>query len=346
MSGLRIVLLCCVLASTACADLSVKQNNQAADAQFYQAQQLAAKGQTEDAIKNITTLAKQYPTNPQYRNWLKVQQDRDESTQLKNANLLIEQQDFAAAEAAYQKILTDNPQQQAALNGLKRMRQVQNHSMMLANAQAAYSKQEFTTTQNLVRAILAEDSQHAGAKALFEKIDQQRADKINTAPTMQAAFKKPVTLELKNTPIKSAFEYLSKAGNLNFSYDEQLSDAIRVNLFLRNTPIEDAIEVILTSHQLGKKVLNANTLLIYPLSRAQEYQELYVRSFYLNNIDAKRAMNLIKTVLKVKDVYVDEKLNTLVIRDTLGKCADCGKTHCFPRPERTRSDAGGRGDGD
>jgi general secretion pathway protein D len=64
-------------------------------------------------------------------------------------------------------------------------------------------------------------------------------------------------------------------------------------------------------------VLNANTLLIYPLSRAQEYQELYVRSFYLNNLDAKRAMNLVKTVLKAKDVYVDEKLNTLVIRDTL-----------------------------
>lgn len=317
MNGLKIVLLCNALASTACTNLAVEQKNKTADAQFLQAQQMATIGQTEDAINKITELSKQYPENPQYRNWLKVQQDREESTRLKNASLLVEQQDFAAAEATYQKILLENPYQQAAMDGLERTRQAQNHAMMLANAQAAYGKQEITTAQNLVRAILAEDSQHLGAKRLYEKIDQQRADKINTLPTMQAAFKKPVTLELKNTPIKSAFEYLSKAGNLNFSYDEQLSDAIRVNLLLRNTPIEDVIDVILTSHQLGKKVLNANTLLIYPLSRAQEYQELYVRSFYLNNIDAKRAMNLIKTVLKVKDVYVDEKLNTLVIRDTL-----------------------------
>ena len=33
-------------------------------------------------------------------------------------------------------------------------------------------------------------------------------------------------------------------------------------------------------------------------------------------MDPKRAMNLIKTVLKIKDVYIDEKLNTMVIRDT------------------------------
>ena len=158
----------------------MEQKNKTADAQFLQAQQMATIGQTEDAINKITELSKQYPENPQYRNWLKVQQDREESTRLKNASLLVEQQDFAAAEATYQKILLENPYQQAAMDGLERTRQAQNHAMMLANAQAAYGKQEITTAQNLVRAILAEDSQHLGAKRLYEKIDQQRADKINT----------------------------------------------------------------------------------------------------------------------------------------------------------------------
>jgi general secretion pathway protein D len=317
LNGLRLTLLCCVLVITACANFEVNQKTQEADAQFSQARQMAAKGQTDEAIDSITALSKLYPENPQYRNWLKVQLDKNVSTQLKNADLLFAQQDFTEAEVAYQEILRNNPRQQAALDGIKRTRQAQNHAMMLANAQAAYVKQENTTAQNLVRAILAEDSQHAGAKTLYETIENQQSDKVTAVPSMQAAFKKPVTLELKNTPIKSAFEYLSKAGNINFSYDQELSGAILVNVFLRNTPIEDAIDVILSSHQLGKKVLNANTLLIYPLSRSQEYQEMYVRSFYLNNIDAKRAMTLLKTVLKVKDVYMDEKLNTLVIRDTL-----------------------------
>ena len=57
-------------------------------------------------------------------------------------------------------------------------------------------------------------------------------------------------------------------------------------------------------------------MLIFGLNRSQEYQEQFVRSFYLNSMDAKRAMNMIKTVLKSKDIYIDEKLNTLIMRDT------------------------------
>lgn len=306
-----------LLALSGCASMVEEQKNQAADAEFTQVRQLAASGESDAAIEKLAALSRENPDNPQYRNWLKVLQDKQKTARINVADALLTQQQFTEAEAAYQAILNTDNQNQSAKNGLQRTRQAQNHAMMLSNAEAALNKGETTTAQNVLRAILAENSQHDGAKKLYEKIEQQRTDKVSAVPSMQAAFKKPVTLELKNTPIKSAFEYISKAGSLNFSYDEQLSDAIRVNLFLRNTPIEDAIDVILTSHQLGKKVLNANTLLIYPQSRAQEYQELYVRSFYLNNMDAKRAMNLIKTVLKAKDVYVDEKLNTLVIRDTL-----------------------------
>ncbi len=306
-----------MLTLNGCASVAEEQKSQTADAEFAQVRQLAASGQSEAAIERLEVLGQKYPDNLQYRNWLKVLQDKQKSATIAEADALLAQQKFAEAEAAYQVILSADNQNQPAKNGLQRTRQALNHTMMLANAEAALAKGETITAQNLLRAILAENSQHDSAKRLYEKIEQQRTDKVSAVPSMQAAFKKPVTLELKNTPVKSAFEYISKAGNLNFSYDEQLSDAIRVNLFLRNTPIEDAIDVILSSHQLGKKVLNANTLLIYPQSRAQEYQELYVRSFYLNNMDAKRAMNLIKTVLKARDVYVDEKLNTLVIRDTL-----------------------------
>jgi general secretion pathway protein D len=41
-----------------------------------------------------------------------------------------------------------------------------------------------------------------------------------------------------------------------------------------------------------------------------------VKSFYLANADVKHTANMIKTLVKTRDVYVDEKLNLLVIRDT------------------------------
>ena len=50
--------------------------------------------------------------------------------------------------------------------------------------------------------------------------------------------------------------------------------------------------------------------------RAKEYSELVVRSFYLANADVKQAMNLVKAVAKSKDVFADEKLNLLIVKDT------------------------------
>jgi general secretion pathway protein D len=59
-------------------------------------------------------------------------------------------------------------------------------------------------------------------------------------------------------------------------------------------------------------------LFIYPATAAKqkEYQDLKVRTFQLSNADAKYVQNLLKTVLKIKDIALDERTNTLVIRDT------------------------------
>ncbi|MGE8407422.1 MAG: type II secretion system protein GspD, partial [Pseudomonas sp.] len=43
---------------------------------------------------------------------------------------------------------------------------------------------------------------------------------------------------------------------------------------------------------------------------------LVMRTFYLTSIDANTAMNMVKTMLKTRDVFVDERLNTLTMRDT------------------------------
>jgi len=65
-------------------------------------------------------------------------------------------------------------------------------------------------------------------------------------------------------------------------------------------------------------VLNDTTALIYPntAQKMREYQELVVKSFYVSNADVKQTANLVRTILKTRDIYVDEKSNILVMRDT------------------------------
>ncbi|NOU24173.1 MAG: type II and III secretion system protein [Methylotenera sp.] len=305
-----------------CTSLNGEQNRtnfnmHAEDIQAYEeARQLINKGDVEVGIAKLQQLVAQYPDNAQYRTMLKVQQSFQITNLLKAAEDKSRQRLFSEAEAGYKQVLALAPDNQRAQDGLRQLSLLQNHAMMLTNAQTAFDKGDDDSAQNLLRAILAEDANDLGARALFEKIENKRIKKVTATPQLKSAFKKTITLELKNVPIKTVFELIGKTANINFSYDQELRTDLITSIFVRNTTIEEAIQVILSSNQLAKKVLNDNTLLIYPLSRSQEYQEQFVRSFYLNSMDAKRAMNMIKTVVKTKDVYIDEKLNTLIMRDT------------------------------
>jgi general secretion pathway protein D len=82
--------------------------------------------------------------------------------------------------------------------------------------------------------------------------------------------------------------------------------------------IDDAMKVILSTQQLDRKLLNESTVLIYPNTqpKQREHQELVTRSFYLNTADAKQAQTLVRTIAKTRDMFIDERLNMLVIRDT------------------------------
>lgn len=289
---------------------------QQGNAEYQQIRKMIDEGRVDDGIARMQKLVETYPSNPEYRNYLKRQQDMRLALLLRTADLERERHNWAASRAAYLQVLELEPQNRRAHGGLALLEVASRHEKMMQDAQRMYDADDVDAAQNLVRDVLAEEAGHTEARNLYEKIEQKRVDKVSNPPKMRAAFKKPISLEFKNVSIKSIFEFLSKATGLNFTYDQELNSAQPTSVFLRDTPIEEAIQVILASNQLGKKVLNDNTLFIYPLSRSQEYQESYIRSFYLGNTEAKKAMAMIKAVIKTKDIYIDEKLNTLVMRDT------------------------------
>ena len=293
--------------------------NPAGDATLEQARIYAARGQDEEAIRLLQPLVEANPRQPQYKNWLSLLQEKKLQKQLQQADSLLATQQFDAASAMYLQVLQEAPNNRAASDGVQKVQSARQHAAQIEQVKIAIAAEDWAGAEFGLRSILAEQPAHAEARQLFEQLEHKKNEKSSVVRPLQSSLKKKVTLELKNTPVKQAFEYIGKVGNLNFSFDQELNEGIRVNVLLRDTPIEQALEVILTSHQLGKKLLNSNTLLIYPQARAAQYEELFVRSFYLTHMDAKRALNMMKTVLRASDVYIDEKLNTLVIRDTLDR---------------------------
>ena len=129
-----------------------------------------------------------------------------------------------------------------------------------------------------------------------------------------------VTLRFQNTRLKQVFEILARTANLNIMFEKDVRDDL-VTIFTKNTPFDEALNLILITNQLFARRVAPNTLLIIPdtKQKRQQYQDLMIRTFYLSNAKAKDTANLLRTILETKRVYVNEKLNAVVIRDQPAK---------------------------
>jgi general secretion pathway protein D len=154
--------------------------------------------------------------------------------------------------------------------------------------------------------------------ACCKKLRDQGARAEIPAQTLNSSFNKPITLEFRETPLKTVFEVIARTSGVNFVFDKDVRSDTKVTIFVRNTSIEDVVKVILLTNQLDRKFLNENSVLIYPNTpaKAKDYVELVTRSFYLANADVKQAQALVRGLVKTRDIFIDEKLNLLIIKDT------------------------------
>jgi general secretion pathway protein D len=151
------------------------------------------------------------------------------------------------------------------------------------------------------------------ARAIVRKVEEQKLKAEAMSPQLTAALKNTITLELRDAPVRTVFELISKRSGLNFVYDRDVPADLPVTVFVRDTTIEEVIGFVLVTGQLERRVLNPNTVLIYPNTpaKAQAYRELTVKSFYLANADVKQTATMVRQLVKTRDLFVDEKLNLL-----------------------------------
>ena len=137
---------------------------------------------------------------------------------------------------------------------------------------------------------------------------------------------KPITLKFKDAKIKEVFNIITKLSGINFIFDEGVKD-VNFSIYLENGTFYQALDVITELNKLDKKILNESNVIIYPKTpdKKKQYEELYLQTFYLNKIDAKKAINLLRTMMQIKKIYVNEEMNAIVIRDTPDVIALAGK---------------------
>ncbi|MDR7272917.1 general secretion pathway protein D [Pelomonas saccharophila] len=187
----------------------------------------------------------------------------------------------------------------------------------LASGRAALKDGKLERAEAVAREILAESPQHPGARLLASQVAQARPLEAAVGE-LGPAFQKPVTLEFREAPLRQVFEALSRSSGVNFVFDKDVRADARVTVFLRNVTMDEAMRVILGTQQLDRKLLNETSVLIFPNTAAKqrEHQELITRTLYLTNADVKQVQAMVRTIAKVRDIHIDERLNLLIVRDT------------------------------
>ncbi len=283
-----------------------------------EARGLLVGGRFEDALELLERRSREQPRNLELRAFYLSQRENVVSQVMSQADFARSNQQLDEAELFYRRALKLDPQSGRALDGVRGVEADRRQVRDLVRAEAALRAGDVKTAQRLVREVLAENSTQRDARRLARRIDEMLARVDSGLPQLKTALSRPVSLEFRDAPLRQVFEVLSRTAGLNFVFDRDVRADLRTSIFVRNSNVEDVIKLLLLTNQLERKVLNDNSLLIYPNTPAKqkEYQDTIVRSFLLANSEAKQAATMLRTIAKIRDVYFDEKLNMLIVKDT------------------------------
>ena len=299
--------LCAALVACSTAKVAQKEANELIEA-----------GQYEAGLARIEDGLRENPRDTELHLALSHGRARSITALMTEADQDRAKRSFAAARMGYGRVLTIEPNNRRAQDSLRQLDYLRSMDEKLELARGDLRRGDIYGADRQVKQILELDPTNDGALELQGNIRLVQSRNVVQYPQLRTRLDRPVTLEFRDANLKTIFEVLSQVAGLNFIFDKDLRPDMKATIFVRDVRIEDAVALLLQQNQLHQKVVNENTLLIYPDSpqKLKDYQELVMRTFYLTSIDANTALNMIKTMLKTRDVFVDERLNTLTMRDS------------------------------
>src|SRR5438270_456100 len=275
-------------------------------------------GRSDEALALLQQAAKQNPNDLAVREEYFRLRDLMVAQWLAQAEVLRQAGQHESAEALYRRVQAHDAANSRAAAGLAQLEADRRHRALVASAEQLVKAGKYREAQDVLRPVLTENPQQRDARRLQRLIDDKLVKPVIVTVQLRPSTQKPISIEVRDVTVRNVFEVLQRASGINFVFDRDARTDQRTSIALRDATIEDAIRMALLTNQLEQKILNENTVFVFPNTpqKLREYQELVVKGFYLANADVKQTANMIRTLVKTRDVFIDEKINLLVIKDT------------------------------
>jgi general secretion pathway protein D len=282
------------------------------------ARQHYREGRGEEALALLQKAAQEAPGDLQVRGEYFRLRELLSAQWLAQAEMLRQSGHYELAETLYKRVQAHDPANARAAAGIAQLGADRRHRVAVGEAEQLMRAGKYREAQDVLRPVLNENPQQRDARRLQRAIDDKLVKPVLVSAELKPATSQPVSLDLREVTVRNVFEVLQKATGVTFVFDRDVRTDQRTSISLRNASVEEAIRLILLTNQLEQKVVNETTVFVYPNTpqKLREYQELVVKGFYLANADVKQTANMIRTLVKTRDIFIDEKINLLVIKDT------------------------------
>jgi general secretion pathway protein D len=283
---------------------------------FEKAEQLASEEKFDAAVGKYQEATDLDSASKRYKLKLISSRTNAAASHIRKARQLASGGALAEALAEYRQAREFDPSLEIASQEESTLRTLLEAQNLAEEGARFYGQKNPGLARKAIDKALKRDANNARALAIKDLLDQEQKTTAMDGIELDVASSEPITLSFKDANIKEVFGILSKLSGINFIFDEEIRTQ-SISVLLEKASFAQAMELIMQMNGLGKKVLNSKTIIIYPQSREKEkqYGDQVIQTFFLSHIDAKKAVNLLRTMLQLRKVYVHEERNALVVRD-------------------------------
>src|SRR5437867_896230 len=280
------------------------------------ADRLMQEGNWEEAMAAYQEALKDDPYNPAIQAKLNAAKGRIAAAAQERGRAALKERNLTQAIEAFKQALSLEPsnlEHQSALAQALRYKEAQDRLIvgqkMLKGGRLEDAAEAFE------RALELDPDLKAAQDGLVQLAEKQ---KIVSVPL--SGSKQPITLKFQSARTKEVFEVLARAVGINVLFEKDMKDD-PITIFVKDASFEEALNLMLTTQSLFIRRLTADTILVIPKTKAKldQYQDLLIRTFYLSTAKAKDMVNLLRTMLETKRIFVNEDLNAIVMRDSADK---------------------------
>lgn len=284
--------------------------------QTHVAESFIAQDEWMKAVLEYRKSAADHPHDVEYKSRLKQAELKAAEFYYQRGMVLFEKNDFDGAMAQFQQGLSAMPEHGKLLQASRRSLLRKEAISCYTEAIRAREAGQMARSQNLLKqALNAYPDFKLAEEMLAREVRQSLED--DSEERLKVSSHAPITLNFRQTDIRTAFEFIAKSFGIDVVFDEGVR-TVPVTLFAKDVTFMEALNLILATTKTFYKSVGTNSILIAPDSKDKrgQYEDQMVRVFQLTNINAKEMSEILKGIVPLKKIIVNSDLNTIVVRDT------------------------------